>query len=70
MTEIKKCDFCLVSVLERQICPICDNRDKFYFTRLCEECMSIHLDKHEKNLDTIDVIPTLELSKANKTGMF
>ena len=69
MTKIFKCDFCLVSVFERQICNLCEDKDRFYFTRLCEECMSKHLDKHEENIDMCDIIPTLELSKANKTGI-
>ena len=69
MVDLKKCDFCLETVFERHICNLCENKDRFYFTRLCEECMSIHLDKHEENIDLNNNIDILELSKANKTGI-
>jgi len=65
------CDFCLRKEVDYkyQICPLCDNQFT-KITKLCDECMNIHLEIHEKNPLKSDNIEINLSEKCGDTGLF
>lgn len=69
MENINTCNFCVIPCKTRMECPLCDKN----YSKLCEDCMNSHLEKHDEYLNNPhllkDIYMEKELSKDNKSDL-
>ena len=67
--RLNECNFCLIKSKDLNCCPLCNNEILF-----CEECMDLHLQKHEikteKQHEYNELYRITQLNLENKTDLF